>query len=130
MRVALIIQIAALLLALGAAVLALMSGTYTVIRSNSDGVTQELTMSAIDFLGPAAILIVAMPVLIVAAPLIVRGKFLVAVSLGSAGALLVWAVVGSMTVGLLFIPAAIAGMAAALLVTAGRVTGRPGMSPT
>lgn len=109
------LQALALVLTIVAAVLVLFLPSYTVATSDSSGSSTTVSLSIWQYNGPVFALVVAIPVVIALVPVLVRGRWWPLVSIVSAGLLLGFAFLGAMSVGIAFLPAALAAVVAALL---------------
>lgn len=109
------LQVLALVLAVVTAALVLFMPSYTVVTSDSIGASTTATLSIWQYNGPLFALVVAIPVVIALAPVLVRGRWWPLVSVVSAGLLLGFAFLGAMSIGFAFLPTALAAALAAML---------------
>lgn len=99
-------QLAALVLALGAAAAAFFAPIFTVAAQQGAGQT-EVRATAFEVAGPSVFLVVAIPLILAALPLFFRNRPWVLVSYICAVGMIIYTVTGIMSIGLLFLPAAI-----------------------
>lgn len=108
-------QVLALVLTAVTAVLVLFMPSYTVVTSDSNGEQSISTLRIWEYNGPLFALVLAVPVVVALIPVVTRGRWWPLVSVISAGLLLGFAFLGAMSIGLAFLPAALAAVAAAML---------------
>lgn len=109
------LQVLALVLAAVTAGLVLFMPSYTVVTSDARGNESTSTLSIWEYNGPLFALVVAIPVVIALIPVVTRGRWWPLVSVASAGLLLGFAFLGAMSIGMAFLPAALAAVVAAML---------------
>jgi hypothetical protein len=109
------LQVLALVLTAVTAVLVLFMPSYTIVTSDSNGEQSISTLSIWEYNGPLFALVLAVPVVVALIPVVMRGRWWPLVSVISAGLLLGFAFLGAMSIGLAFLPAALAAVAAAML---------------
>ncbi|MFK4791307.1 hypothetical protein [Microbacterium sp. ZW T5_56] len=112
-----VLQVIALGLVLGAAVYACAAPSFATVRSDSSGHSTAATRTLLEAQGPGLLLIFAALAALAACPLFLRGTRWSAVSLVVAVVLGAFTILGAMTIGGLFLPAAVASFVAALLPT-------------
>jgi hypothetical protein len=109
------LQIAALVLAAVAATVVVFVPLATEATSDSSGNETTAAVSLLQSMGPSVFLIVAIPVVIAALPLFSRGRTWVVLSIVSAALLWTFVVLGALSIGVFFMPAAILSLVAACI---------------
>lgn len=99
-------QLASLLLAISAAAAAFLAPIFTVAAQQGAGQT-EVRATAYEVSGPSVFLVVSIPLLFAALPLLLRNRAWVVVSYICAVGLIIYTVTGIMSIGLFFLPATI-----------------------
>ncbi len=107
-------QLAPLVLAAGAATAAFLAPIFTVAAQQGAGQT-EVRATAFEVAGPSVFIVVAIPLVLAALPLCFTRRGWVVVSYASALGLIIYAVTGIMSLGLLFLPATVAAVVGAFL---------------
>ncbi len=107
-------QLAALVLAAGAAMAAFLAPIFTVAAQKGAGQT-EIRATAFEVAGPSVFVVVAIPLALAALPLCFRHRRWVVVSYASAVGLIIYAVTGIMSLGLLFLPATVTAVVGAFV---------------
>ena len=107
-------QLVAVALAIAAGIAALVAPLFAVTAQQ--GVVQtQVRATALEVAGPSVYLVVAVPLILAALPLLGRGRPWVWLSYISAVTLIVYTVTGIMSIGLLFLPATIVAVIGAFI---------------
>ncbi len=101
--------------ALAAGLVALLLPGYVLVMTGSDGEPAVSVLSLLEHGGLVAVGTVAVPVVLAASPLAVRGRAWWAVSVASVALLGVVVLLGSLTIGWFFLPALVADVVALVL---------------
>lgn len=126
-----ILQLIAASLAIAAALAVLFLPSYIEVTESSGGQESISSQTALEFVGPRILLVVAIPVALAALPLFARGRAWRPLSIASALMLTLFAVIGSLSVGWYFLPAMLVAIVAAFIPDRPRTgqavqTDRPG----
>ena len=108
-------QLIAFALATVAGAAVLLVPSYTTATSDADGNETIGSSTVWEVNGPISLLIIAIPIAITLMPLLVRGPSWPAVSVIAAVLIGLFAVIGSFTIGIYFIPAVAAELVAVFL---------------
>jgi len=107
-------QLVAVALAVAASIAALFAPLFAVTAQQGVGQTQ-VRATALEVAGPSVYLVVAVPLVLAALPLLGRGRTWVWLSYISAVTLIIYTVTGIMSIGLLFLPATIVAVIGAFI---------------
>lgn len=109
-------QLVALVLAAAAAVVALVAPLFAVTQPQGVGQT-VVRANALEVAGPSVFIVVAIPILLAAAPLALRGRAWAWASYASAAGLIIYTITGLFSIGLLVLPATLAAVVGAFIGT-------------
>lgn len=110
-----VVQIAALALALTAALMIAVLPMYTEMTVSSDGTESTSRATVLEVNGLWVLVLIAVPVLLAALPLSARGRAWQPLSITSAALLSACVVLGMVSIGLFFLPAAVVAIVGACL---------------
>ncbi|GAA1991744.1 hypothetical protein [Microbacterium pumilum] len=115
------VQIAALALAVLAAVVLLVVPTYESVTVSSDGGEISTSLTMLQAVGPWIFVVLLVPVLATAVPVFARGRAWSVLSMIGAIVLSGFVILSLLTIGMFFVPAAIASVVAACLPARGKM---------
>ncbi|UUT35940.1 hypothetical protein [Microbacterium elymi] len=115
MNAARVLQIIGFALTLAAGVALCFLPAFQSVTSDSDGHQATRTQTLLQMQGSAYLLVLVIPVLIAAVPLLLRGRAWRVSSIVAAVLLGVFALVGALSIGVFYLPAAIVEVVAACL---------------
>lgn len=117
-----ITQIVALALTIAATLALLIIPSYTSVSEDSTGEETIETLPLLSVVGAWYLIVLALPIVFTIAPLIPKHRRWQTVSIVSTILLVLFAMIGSLSIGYYYIPAAIAAIVAVFLSTTGRRT--------
>ncbi|WP_344094646.1 hypothetical protein [Microbacterium deminutum] len=109
------LQVAALVLVAAASTVLLLVPTYESATTSSNGTETVTTQSMLEVNGPWLLVVLAAPIVLAVLPVFARGRTWVVLSIVSATLLWVGVILGSLTIGIFFVPGAILALIAACL---------------